>query len=123
MSKPKCKLIGTDGNIFTLAGRVKKTLKKEGLKEQAEEFMALFHNCGSYDEAMRLIMEYMEVMSKPKCKLIGTDGNIFALAGRVQKTLKKEGLKEQAEEFMALLTNCGSYDEAIRLIMEYVEVE
>lgn len=63
------------------------------------------------------------IMSKPKCKLIGTDGNIFTLAGRVQKTLKKEGLKEQAEEFMALLPNCRSYDEAIRLIMEYVEVE
>jgi hypothetical protein len=62
-------------------------------------------------------------MDKPTCELIGTDGNVFALAGKVQSVLKKAGLKDQAEEFMKRLPECESYDEALRLILEYVEVE
>lgn len=61
-------------------------------------------------------------MGKPKCELIGTDGNVFALAGRVTKALKKAGLPEKAAEFSAKLTHCKSYDEALVLMQDYVEV-
>jgi len=60
---------------------------------------------------------------KPVCKLVDTDGNVFALAGQVGKTLKRAGLADKATEFYEKLKNCGSYDEALRLMMEYVEVE
>jgi len=60
---------------------------------------------------------------KPKCKLIGTDGNVFALAGRVSQALKKVGMEKEAEEFSAKLLKCKSYDEALRLMMNYVEVK
>lgn len=60
---------------------------------------------------------------KPKCKLIGQDGNIFNLMGIASRTLKKAGQKEKADEMVKRITESKSYDEALRIIMEYVEVE
>ena len=60
--------------------------------------------------------------NKPKCKLIGTDGNVFALAGRVGSALKKAGMHDQAKEFYERLSKCESYDKALQLMMKYVEV-
>jgi hypothetical protein len=62
-------------------------------------------------------------MDKPKCKLIGQDGNIFNLMGIASRILKRAGRKEQAEEMIERISNSGSYHEALRIIMEYVEVE
>ncbi len=59
---------------------------------------------------------------KPKCKLTGTDGNVFALAGRVGSALKKAGQSEKAEEFYEKLPKCGSYSDALALMCEYVDV-
>ena len=59
--------------------------------------------------------------SKPKCKLTGTDGNVFALAGKVTQVLKKENLPDQAKEFSSKLFSCGSYNEALQLMMKYVD--
>lgn len=63
-----------------------------------------------------------KIVMKPKCKLIGTDGNVFALSARVQSALKKAGLHDQAEEFGEKLWDCGSYEDALRLMTEYVDV-
>jgi hypothetical protein len=60
--------------------------------------------------------------TKPVCKLLGTDGNVFALGGRVSRTLKDAGLREQATEFTTRMFDCGSYDEALQLMMQYVDV-
>lgn len=57
-------------------------------------------------------------MSKPTCKLLGTDGNVFAIIANVSKCLDKE----QAHEFENKAIACDSYDEVLRLVMEYVEV-
>jgi len=62
-------------------------------------------------------------MSKPRCHLIGTDGNIFALMGRVSKTLKKAGLKEEAKQMCDKVMASGSYDEALTILDEFVEIE
>ena len=59
---------------------------------------------------------------KPKCKLVGTDGNVFALAGRVSKALKDAGQFHRAKEFSEKVFQCGSYDEALQLMMKYAEV-
>lgn len=60
---------------------------------------------------------------KPKCKLTETDGNVFALAGQVSRVLKRAGKPEQAKEFMGKLLGCGGYDNALQLMMDYVDVE
>ena len=64
-------------------------------------------------------------MEKPTCELSGADGNIFNLIGIASKTLKRNGLPEQADEMGKRIMGgeAGSYDEALRIIMEYVEIE
>lgn len=59
---------------------------------------------------------------RPKCKLTGTDGNVFALLGRARKTLKKAGQHDKAKELAERLVKCHSYHEAIALIDKYVEI-
>lgn len=62
-------------------------------------------------------------MTKPRCKLIGEDGNIFNLMGIASKTLKKVGMKDEADEMVDRITKSQSYDEALAIIMEYVEID
>ncbi|NTW70663.1 MAG: hypothetical protein HGA49_00260 [Eubacteriaceae bacterium] len=62
-------------------------------------------------------------MTKPKCKLIGENGNIFNLMGIASKTLKRLGLAKESDEMLNRISVCGSYDEAIQIISEYVEVQ
>lgn len=59
--KPDCKLIGEDGNIFNLMGPAARTLRCNGLTEQAAEMTGRIHACGSYDEALCMIGEYVNI--------------------------------------------------------------
>lgn len=61
----------------------------------------------------------MEVR-KPKCKLIRTDGNAFAIIGRVAQVLRQDNQAERAEEFVRRASGTASYDELLKLCMEYV---
>lgn len=61
-------------------------------------------------------------MNKPKCKLIGENGNIFNLMGIAYKTLKEAGLIEEAKEMVEKVTSSDSYLEALAIISEYVEI-
>jgi hypothetical protein len=65
----------------------------------------------------------MKATVKPVCNLSNCDGNVFMLAGRVSKALKRAGLADKVTEFQGKLTTCKSYDEALQLMMAYVEVE
>jgi hypothetical protein len=60
---------------------------------------------------------------KLTCKLIGQDGNVFNLIGIVSKTLERNDQKEQAKEFRKKCFDASSYNEALKIIMEYVEVK
>ncbi len=60
---------------------------------------------------------------KPKCRLVGEDGNIFSILGRVMKVLKESGKPDKAQECSTRVMASGSYDEALKIIIEYVEVE
>jgi hypothetical protein len=60
---------------------------------------------------------------KPVCKLVGEDGNIFNLIGIASRALKTAGEPERAEEMKRRVLQSGSYDEALRVIVEFVEVE
>ena len=61
-------------------------------------------------------------MNKPECELIGKDGNIFNLIGIAGKVLEHAGMKEQAKEMTNRVLSSKSYDDALCIIMEYVEV-
>ena len=56
----------------------------------------------------------------PECPLIGADGNIFNLLGIATRTLKDCGMQDEAKEMRTRVTESGSYDSALAIIMEYV---
>lgn len=57
-----------------------------------------------------------------KVKLVGEDGNAFAILGRVSKAMKKAKLtQEQVDEFTKEATN-GSYDQLLGTVTKYVDV-
>lgn len=62
-------------------------------------------------------------MVKPICKLVGEDGNVFNIIGRVCKSLKRAGLVDKATEFSNKAFGASSYDEVLQLAMDYVEIE
>ena len=63
-------------------------------------------------------------MEKPKCKLVGENGNIFNLMGIASRTLKNAGHPEKAKDMCRrITTQANNYEEALVLISEYVEVE
>jgi len=64
-----------------------------------------------------------EETTKPACKLIGEDGNVFSIIGRVKAALKRAGLEDKAKEFSKRAMNAGSYNEVLNMTHEYVEVE
>lgn len=60
---------------------------------------------------------------KPDCPLIGQDGNIFNLMGIASRTLRQNGMPEQATEMCSRITEtAGSYSEALGIIGEYVNI-
>ena len=59
---------------------------------------------------------------KPKCELVGEDGNVFSTIGRVSQALKRAGQPERATEFRQRAMSSGSYDEVLCLCFDYVEV-
>ncbi len=61
-------------------------------------------------------------INKPKCKLTSTDGNVFALAGKVNAALRKAGQSDKCAEFNKRLFSSHSYSEALALMDEYVEI-
>ena len=62
-------------------------------------------------------------MSKCKIELIGQDGNIFNLVGLTAKSLRKAGYVDEAKEMTTKVFESESYDAALMVIMDYVEVE
>lgn len=59
---------------------------------------------------------------KPRCPLIGADGNIFGLLGMASRTLRENDMREQAKEMQSRVTASGSYSEALNILGEYVEI-
>ena len=59
---------------------------------------------------------------KPGCPLIGEDGNIFHLVGIAAKTLRRNGMSTEATEMSTRIFNSGSYEEALGIIGEYVNI-
>lgn len=65
---------------------------------------------------------FVDKQQKPDCKLIGEDGNIFNLMGIASKTLRQNGMAEQAVEMRDRICSSGSYGEALCIIGDYVNI-
>ena len=60
--------------------------------------------------------------SKPDCPLIEQDGNIFNLVGIASRTLKINCLSEEASEMTSKVFKSGNCEEALGIIVEYVNI-
>jgi hypothetical protein len=57
---------------------------------------------------------------KPKLKIIGADGNAFAILGKAMKVAKENGM--DWDKIYAEATS-GDYDHLLQTMMKYFEVE
>lgn len=68
-------------------------------------------------------MKSNEQVTKPVCKLIGADNNIFNLIGLATRSLSRAGMRDKVKPMTERCFNARSYDEALSIIMDYVEVK
>lgn len=57
--KPKCALIGQDGNIFNLMGIASRTLRNNDMEEDAKEMIIRIEESKSYDEALCIYLNML----------------------------------------------------------------
>ena len=62
----------------------------------------------------------MAKKEKPMCPIIGANGNIFNILGIASRTLKDNGMTEEAAEMYNRVTSSGSYEQALCIITEYI---
>jgi len=59
--------------------------------------------------------------AKPRCPMIGADGNVFNLMGIVAETLRQNSMGDAAKEMRQRVMTSGSYDAAPAIMTDYVE--
>lgn len=62
-----------------------------------------------------------ESPQKPQAAIIGADGNIFNLLGIAKKALLDDGQGKRATEMQNRVFKSKSYEQALGILMEYVE--
>lgn len=77
--KPDCPLIGQNGNIFNLMGIASRTLKDNGMSEQAEEMRNKIMASGSYEEALNILGEYVNITSMEDMENSNEEGEVISL--------------------------------------------
>jgi hypothetical protein len=60
---------------------------------------------------------------KPVVKLVGHDGNAFAIMGRVKQALKRAGADKEYIDRYVREAMAGDYNNLLRVSMEYAAVE
>ncbi|ABD58207.1 hypothetical protein PBI_COOPER_90 [Mycobacterium phage Cooper] len=55
-------------------------------------------------------------------QLTGQDGNVFFIIGKVSKALRAAGHVAEVTEFVNAVTDTDSYDAALAVVMQWVEV-
>lgn len=60
---------------------------------------------------------------KPVVRLIGVDSNIFVLVGVTSRELRRVGQNEEANKMIEEVWASKNYNEALQIIMNFVEVE
>lgn len=112
--KPKCPMIGTDGNVFALIGLTQMSLKAVGEEEQAKEVVNRVTNCGSYAEALIIMQEYVDVTSIDEFSM-----QVFMELGNLQSDLRNSISKEDMKEISMDVMTSENTDEALEKIENY----
>lgn len=75
---------------------------------------------GEYDGGCYL-KAGQKIADKPTAPLVGANGNIFNLIGIASNILKEFDLADQATKMQKRVTACELYEEALRVIADYVD--
>ncbi len=78
--KPNCALIGKDGNIFNLMALASRTLRRNGMSDQASEMCGRIQSSHSYHEALNIIGEYVNIVSDEEMEDMSED-NAMKMGG------------------------------------------
>jgi hypothetical protein len=111
-----------------VAGRLEILKALEGSRDLAEARARIDELAGRFEWLRAVFVEEPAEEGpspehpKPACRLVGTDGNVFSIIGRVKQALRKAGQDDRASEFVERAFRAGSYDEVLRLCTEYVDV-
>lgn len=65
----------------------------------------------------------MKQPTKPTVKLIGEDGNAFAILGKVQQALKRAGYDQAYVKKYIDEATSGDYNYLLAVTAEYVDIE
>lgn len=120
--------MGTDEEPKELDNLYKKDLRPYQISEIIKFISKEMEGDFQFEKYKPIEEKYLQVVyehneeKKPKCALIGQDGNIFNLMGIASRTLKHNGMREEAEEMVNRITNSHSYYDAIAIIGEYVDI-
>lgn len=74
-------------------------------------------------EQIQALSPVIQPPSRPKLPLQGHDRSIFAILARANRLLKSEGQTEKAMQMISQVLDSNSYDEALGIISDYVELE
>ena len=66
------------------------------------------------------LKQFKKTINKPDAPMIGSNGNVFNQLGIAKKALVDNGQDYVAKEMVKRAMNAKSYDEALRVISEYV---
>lgn len=70
MDKPKAPLIGANGNVFNLIGITARTLKRNKVgQEVIQEFINRVYQAKSYDEALMIMWDYVEPVTREEIEM------------------------------------------------------
>ena len=56
-------------------------------------------------------------------KLVGQDGNVFVIIGKVSRALRRAGHRDGMLDYTNAAQECESYEAVLRLTMDTVNVE
>ena len=86
-----------------------------------EQFGSMW--CSDYvDNRLGGSLEENAPAQKPDCPLIGQDGNIFNLVGITSRTLKRQGMEEEATEMTGRVFVSKNYEDALNNMGENVNI-
>jgi len=109
----------------------------EDLYDELDKLDTNFYNLKGFEDSIQSFIDRMDEQVdiskvktphfKPKCKLVGRNGNIFNLYAIVDRCLKSNDLIDERNELEEKFRELGksedsNYDKALCLLMDYVDV-